>query len=151
MGTGNNPPALWGNIHTCHSLIMPDEFLLEFETIISMCVQFDLGIARHCEEGPVCAEGVIRDGLVEEEMYFGGYHDECFSFGSVEDVMAIFGDDRSSTRLSARCGVDGRGEFGCGVWNWGLAWRRWSKSETQFITRGQIFVGSSSSARLYMD
>lgn len=38
-------------------------------------------------------------------------------FDSVEDVMVILGDDRSSTRLSARCGVDGRGVW---VWVWGL-------------------------------
>lgn len=38
LRTGNNPPALRGNIHTCHSLIMSDEFLLELETVISMGV-----------------------------------------------------------------------------------------------------------------
>lgn len=78
LRTGNNPPALRGNIHTRHSLIMPDEFLLELETAIFMGVQFDLGIAGHGEEGPVRAEGVVCDGLMEEEMYFGGCHDECF-------------------------------------------------------------------------
>lgn len=90
LGTGNNSPALRGNIHTRHSLIMPDEFFLEFETVISMCVQFNFGIARYCKEGSVCAEGVVRDGLVEEEVYFGGYHDEGVFFDSVEDVLVIW-------------------------------------------------------------
>lgn len=101
MRTSNNLPALRGNIHTRHSLIMPDELFLELETVIPMRVQLNFGIAGHGEEGSVRTEGVVRNGLVEEQVYFRGYHDEYF-LKSVEDVMCIFEDDRSSTRLSAR-------------------------------------------------
>lgn len=38
------------------------------------------------------------------------------------DVILVSGDDRSSTRLSARCGIDrGWGSLGVGLGNWGLA------------------------------
>lgn len=80
LGTGNNPSALRSNVYTCHGLVMSDELLLELEAVVPVRVQLDLGIAGHREEGPVCAEGVVRDGLVEEEVHFGGYHDDEYIF-----------------------------------------------------------------------
>lgn len=55
---------------------MTDEFLLKLEAVALMRVQLDLSIARYCEEGPVRTKGVVRNWLMEEEVNFGGYHDD---------------------------------------------------------------------------
>lgn len=77
---------------------MPDKLLFELEGVAHMTVQLDLGIAGHGEEGPVRTERVVCNRLVEEEMNFGGYHGYYISRTE---------DDRSSTRLSTRCGDGG--------------------------------------------
>lgn len=124
LGTGNNSPTLRRNIHARHSLIVSDELLLEFETIVPMRVQLDLGIAGHGKEGPVRAEGVVCNGLVEEEVYFRGYHDEYFLWlcgrcdASIMKTIGAALDYRRDVEFIVEGEV---GEFGWGLDLEGLA------------------------------
>ena len=83
LSTSHNPPTFGSDIHTGDSLVMPLELIFECETGIFALVQLDGSVTRDCEEGAVGGEGVVADGLVEEEVDFRVGH--CDWLSSIGD------------------------------------------------------------------
>jgi len=55
---------------------MPLELVLKSEPLSTPSVKFDVVLTGHCKEGTIGIEGMVRDGLVKEEVNFWGSHCE---------------------------------------------------------------------------
>lgn len=56
---------------------MPLELVLKSEPLSIPSVKLNVVLTSHCKEGTVRIEGVVGDGLVEEEVDFWGSHCGC--------------------------------------------------------------------------
>ncbi|OSS55079.1 hypothetical protein B5807_01812 [Epicoccum nigrum] len=66
--------AVGRNVHARDRLVVARQLILQLEAVAGAPVEVDDVLARHCQRGAVRAERVVRDGVVEEVVHFGGGH-----------------------------------------------------------------------------
>jgi len=74
LRASDNPAGHRRNIHRSDGLVMPLELILKGEPLSATGVQLDVVLTSHCKEGTIRIEGVVGDGLMEEEVDFWGSH-----------------------------------------------------------------------------
>jgi hypothetical protein len=76
LRASDNLPATRSNVDAGHSLVMSGKLIQQGEAVSRAIVKLDAGVASDSKQASIGAEGVVGDGLMEQQIDFGGRHDD---------------------------------------------------------------------------
>jgi hypothetical protein len=76
LGASDNLPAPRSNVDAGHGLVMSSKLVLQCKAVSGAIVKLDAGVTSDSKQVPIGAEGVVGDGLMEQQIDFGGGHDD---------------------------------------------------------------------------
>jgi hypothetical protein len=74
LRASDNLPATRGNVDAGHGLVVSGKLILQCEAVSRTVVKLDAGVTSDSKQASIGAEGVVGNGLMEQQIDFGGRH-----------------------------------------------------------------------------